>query len=141
MKKYKIAVRYENTDRGRSPFFDISELDRVKLERDPTYRPAISTGLVPVTVTQEERSLAAIAESLKTIACATSSITAYYQVAAILAKKSLSIREAAIMSGLSINFLKYHLKTGNLVGKKLGRSWRICPQSFERFMVDIFKET
>ncbi|MFN6560054.1 MAG: helix-turn-helix domain-containing protein [Nostoc sp. ChiSLP01] len=135
VKKHKVAVRYENTEHGRQPFFPVQELERVKQERSPTYNPAIAASQLKAIVTQEASAL----KSIEVLAQAVLHVSSYYQLAIIQTKKLLTIREAAAISGLSVNFLKHHLRYGNLPGKKLGQRWMIRHQDFDNFVNRLFK--
>lgn len=51
----------------------------------------------------------------------------------------LTVKEARGMLGMEYRTIIYHLRKGNIVGIKDGRSWAVPPESVEKFKEDFYK--
>ncbi|MEH2135426.1 helix-turn-helix domain-containing protein [Nostoc sp.] len=129
VKKYKIAVRYENTEHGRQPFFEMAELDRVKKERSPTHHPAISSELAPIAISIEERSQVSFWAEL----AARSQLMQQLSL-----QLTLSLDEAAVLSGIRRSRLLKAARYGKLKAIKLPE-WRIRLIDLREYIDRIFE--
>jgi hypothetical protein len=121
VKKHKVAVRYENTEHGRQPFFPLKELERIKEERSPTYQGAI-THESPV-ILEEQTAIQLWAE-----------VAAHTQLMQQLGfKLTLNLSEAAMISGVGRSRLVDAVKLGKLKAKKL-RGWRVRQQDLREYV-------
>jgi predicted site-specific integrase-resolvase len=110
VKKGDISARYENTKAGRSVIFDDDELKNYKAKREtgvlfPALMPAEPQAMISTTVGQVDgqpllSALTGFAEAQK--------------LAAISHKLTLSLDEAAQLSGLSKASLKTAIKAGTM---------------------------
>jgi hypothetical protein len=57
------------------------------------------------------------------------------QIASIRLKKVLTLKEAAIISGLSTAFLIVNAKNGNLNARRIGKGWKVRSQDLEKFVI------
>ena len=121
VKKHKIAVRYENTEHGRQPFFPLAELDRIKEERCPTYQGAI---ILENPVIQDEQ--AKIQAWVDT--------AVYTQLLLQLdIKLTLNLNEASMISGLKRSHLLKSIKSGELRAKKF-KEWRVRQEDLRAYI-------
>lgn len=121
VKKYKIAVRYENTEHGRQPFFPVAELERVKEERSPTYQGAIT----------HESPIVPIPQPVNQLWLEMAIRTQLMQQLSI--QLVLDINEAEIFSGVGRSLLLAAIKSGKLKAKKHGK-WLIRKQDLKEFI-------
>lgn len=125
-KRHKIAVRYENTEHGRQPFYPIAELDRVKEERSSTYHPAITTEETGITFTPQERSLLQVWVENTLVA------------QRLDYRLVLNLNEAAAISGLSKSHLLQAIKGQQLNAQKIGRGWKVRKRDLEDYIDSLF---
>lgn len=122
VKKYKIAVRYENTEHGRQPFFPIVELERVKEERSPTYQGAIT----------HESPIFPVQQPLIQLYANT-------EIWALSFKLTLSLDEAMLISGVGKTRLLAAIKSGELNARKF-KGWRVRQQDLIEYVDGLWKD-
>jgi len=124
VKKYKIAVRYENTEHGRAPFFSLQELERVKQQREPTYRGAI--------IHEQPSSVVPVQQLPVQVFVDT-------EVWELSIKLTLNLDEAALFSGVARSRLLEAAKSGELNARKIGRGWRVRQEDLKDYINKCFK--
>jgi hypothetical protein len=136
VKSKKIAVTYIEGKRD----FTLVELTRFKEQKqEPVYRPALATSSdMALSQVVAPEYLGEALKYLEMLAHSAQSVDRNYQLAAIHSKKLIDLSEAEAISGLSKNFLRFHLKSGELQGQKLGRGWKIRPSDLEKFIDGFF---
>lgn len=123
VKDKKISVVYV----GDRPTFTEEELDKFKQEKNElTYRPAAI------------KKLDGGEEIIPLSEVVSAAIAPYYQVAVLRQKNVISLKEAAIISGFSINFIRIQIKLGNLKAKKIGRKLMVRPADLDNLTDAIF---
>ena len=58
------------------------------------------------------------------------------QTSPIVLNNLIPVKEAALNSGYSTQYLRRLLRTGKLVGRKLGQIWLIQMESFETYLAN-----
>lgn len=139
VKDKKISATYVDG----SPEFSEEELLRFReRKQEPTYRPAIApksdTALSPPVAPEY---LSEGLEYAQTLANSIKGFAQYYELAAIGQKLTLTLTEAARISGLSKTYLNANLIAGYLRGQKLGKGWKIRPKDLKDFVDDLFNDT
>lgn len=132
VKKYKIAVRYENTEHGRAPFFPMAELERVKQVRSPTYQGAIThTTLGEAALSNQESPIMPVQQP-------TIQLYADTEIWALSFKLTLSLNEAALISGLGRSYLLKAIKSGELNARKF-KGWRVRQEDLKEYVDALWK--
>ncbi|MBN3949416.1 MAG: helix-turn-helix domain-containing protein [Nostoc sp. NMS7] len=121
VKKHKVAVRYENTEHGRAPFFPLKELERIKEERSPTYQGAITHESPIMPVQQPVYQLFADTEIME-----------------LSFKLTLNLSEAALISGIGRSRLLTAIKSRELNAIKF-KGWRVRPQDLREYVDSLWE--
>jgi excisionase family DNA binding protein len=132
----KISVTYKHGKTGAEADYDETELQRFKEQQESiTYQPAQTAGngqtqtLTPVPkgigVTAGAERLAAVLELLQ---------QPTRQSVPIESKLTLSLIEAAELSGLSRGYLLGAIKGKKLKARKLGRGWRMKREDLNSYV-------
>ena len=104
------------------PEFDESELTRFKNEMNsPIHNPRID----PATRDDMALSSAVVSDAMHDGLNHLEAIAYHYYLTALQTKMVLSLTEASLLSGMSVNLLLKHIKSGDLNAIKLGRGWKV----------------
>ena len=145
---HRLSVRYEKGKTGEQAVFDEAELRRYKAELDSRRAPRTAVERVSAeSAEREPRSLVrlsdvapmpelvlalkSLSESLQTQKAANSHAPTISDLAN---KLTLSLAEAAQLSGLSANHLREAIRAGKLKARIIGRGWRVKRDDLDSYV-------
>lgn len=144
-----VSVAYTRGARGRERNFDEEELKRFKetLETTtyvtrPAVAPVTASALVQTSETGKPRSLQTSSQQSASFGERLTTVLEDFQASRVVPladKLTLSVDEAARLSGLSAKRLREAIKEGKLIAPKIGRGFRISPDSLRIHVKNLLK--
>ena len=117
--------------------FSHEELIRFKEQKEqPTYRPALSA-----TQGDSQMSQPVSPEYLGEGLGYMEAIARHFTCSELHLKMVLTLKEAAIISGLSTAFLTVNAKKGNLNARKIGKGWKVRSHDLDKFVEELFNSS
>lgn len=140
----KISCRYEKGRTNKVAVFDEVELDRFKQELEqPLIKPAVDE---PRQMSPESQTTLAIFNDEAGEIVEVGEIDRLSSIIELLVnsqtvrvgeKLLLTLDEARLLTGLSREYLRDAIATGDLSSKKIGKSWRIKRADLENFVASL----